>query len=84
MIMEHDLTISVQKTKLVAFEGQDPVRKKIVIENKIIEQVNSFKCLGSLIIYEKEVDIDNILNEHLKIIGIIKSMFRPQKARIKI
>ena len=82
--MEHDLTISVQKTKLVAFKGQDPVRSKIVIDNKIIEQVNSFKYLGTLITYEKKVDIDNILNEYLKITGIIKNMFRPQKTRIKL
>jgi hypothetical protein len=82
--MEHDLTISVQKTKLVAFKGRDPVRSKIVIDNKIIEQVNSFKYLGTLITYEKKVDIDNILNEYLKITGIIKNMFRPQKTRIKL
>jgi hypothetical protein len=33
---EHGLTISVQKTKLIAFKGGDPVRSKIVIDNKII------------------------------------------------
>jgi hypothetical protein len=32
--------ISVQKTKSMAFRGRDPVRTKIVIDNKIIEQVN--------------------------------------------
>jgi len=53
IIMEHDLTISLQQTKLVASEGQDPVRSKIVIEYKIIEQVKSFKYLGTLITYEK-------------------------------
>jgi hypothetical protein len=78
------LTISMQKTKLVAFKGRDPVRGKIVIDNKIIEQVNSFNYLGTLITYEKEVDIDNILNKYLKITGIIKNMFRPQKTRIKL
>ena len=26
----------------MAFKGRDPVRTKIVIDNKIIEQVNSF------------------------------------------
>jgi hypothetical protein len=29
----------------MAFKGQAPVRNKIVIENKIIEQVNSFNYL---------------------------------------
>ena len=37
----------------MAFKGQDPVRTKIVIDNKIIEQVNSFNCLGNMIAYEK-------------------------------
>jgi hypothetical protein len=36
----------------MAFKGQNPVRTKIVIDNKIIEPVNSFKYLGN-IPYEK-------------------------------
>ena len=59
IITEYGLTISVQKTKSMAFKGRDPVRTKIVIDNKIIEQVNSFNCLGNMISYEKELDIDN-------------------------
>jgi len=51
-------TISVQKTKSMAFRGRDPVRTKIVIDNKIMEQVNSFNYLRN-ISYEKELDIDN-------------------------
>jgi len=51
----------MQKTKLVAFKGRDPARGKIVIDNKIIEIVNSFNYLGTVITYEKGVDIDNIL-----------------------
>ena len=30
----------------MAFDGRDPVRTKIVIDNKIIEQVNMFTYLG--------------------------------------
>jgi hypothetical protein len=82
--MEHDSTISMQKTKLVAFKGQDPVRSKIIIDNRIIEQVNPFKYFETLITYEKEVDINNILNEYLKITGIINNVFRPQQTRIKL
>ena len=41
-----------------------------------------------MISYEKEVDIDNILNSYLKITGTINSVSRPQKAlkktRIKL
>ena len=31
---------------------------KIVIDNKIIENVNSFNYLGNFISYEREVDIE--------------------------
>ena len=53
IITEYGLTISVQKTKSMAFKGRDPVRTKILIDNKIIEQVNSFNYLGNMIYYEK-------------------------------
>jgi hypothetical protein len=64
---EYGLTISVQKTKSMAFRGRDPVRTKIVIDNKIIEQVNSFNYLENMISYEKELDIDKKLHNYLKI-----------------
>jgi hypothetical protein len=87
LITEYGLTISVQKTKLVAFKGRDPVRTKIVIDNKIIQQVNSFNYLGN-ISYETELDIDNKLYNYLKITGILNNVFRPQKTlkktRIKL
>jgi hypothetical protein len=35
-ITEYGLAVSVQKTKSVAFKGRDPVRTKIVIDNKVI------------------------------------------------
>jgi len=50
---------------------------KIVIDNKIIEQVSLFNCLGN-ISYEGEMDIDNKLNKFLKITCIL-NVFRPQK-----
>jgi hypothetical protein len=63
----------------MAFKGRDPVRTKIAIENKIIEQVNSFNYLGNMIYYEKDLDTDNKLQNYLKITGIINNVFRPQK-----
>jgi hypothetical protein len=82
IITEYGLTISVQKTKSVAFKGRDPVRTEIVIDNKIIEQVNSFNYLGN-ISYEKELDIDNNLHNYLKITGVINNVFRPQKKPLR-
>ena len=61
IITEYGLTIFVQKTKSMAFKGRDPVRTKIVIDNKIIEKVNLFDYLGNIISYEGELDIDNKL-----------------------
>ena len=79
IITEYGLTISVQKTKSMAFKGLDPVRTEIVIDNKIIEQVNMFNYLGNMISYEKELDIDNKLYNYLKITGILNNVFKPGK-----
>jgi hypothetical protein len=53
-----------------------------------MDQVISCNCLGNLTSYEKEVDIDNKLNNYLKITGINNNMFRSQKTlkktRIKL
>ena len=80
-------TTSVQKTKSMAFKERDPVRTKIVTDNKIIGQVNLFNYLGNMISYEGELDIDNKLSNFLKSTGILNNVFRPQetikKTRIK-
>jgi len=87
IITEYVLTISAQKTKSIAFKGRDPVRTKIVIDNKAIEQVNLFNYLGN-ISNEGELDIGNKLNNFLKITGILNNVFRLQKpvrkTRIKL
>jgi len=63
----------------MAFEGRDPVRIKIVIDNKVIKQVNLFNYLRNVMSYEGELDIDNKLNNFLKITVILNNVFRPQK-----
>ena len=42
-------SISVRKTKSMAYKGRGPIRTKTVIDNKIIEQVSSFNYLGKRI-----------------------------------
>jgi hypothetical protein len=42
---------------VLAFQGRDPTRSKIVIDNKIIEQMNTSNYLGNLVSYEIENDI---------------------------
>ena len=61
----------------MAFRGRDPVRTKIVIDNTIMEQVNSLNYLGNMISYENEMDIDNKLHNYLKVTGILNNVFRP-------
>ena len=55
----------------MAFKGRDQVRTEIVINNKIIEQVNSFNYLGNMLSYEKELDIDTKLHNCFKTTCII-------------
>jgi len=38
-----------------------------------------FNYLGNVISYEGELDIDNKVNNFLKITGILNNVFRPQK-----
>lgn len=57
-----NMKISVNKTKTMAFLGSHPIRAKIVINDKIIEQVNTFKYLGCSITYGKKSEIENKLN----------------------
>ena len=63
----------------MTFKGRDPVRTEIVIDNRIIEGVNLFNCLGNMISYERELDIDKKLNKFLKITAVLNNVFRPQK-----
>ena len=64
------------------------MRTKILIYNKIIEQVNLLNYLGNMISYEGELDIDNKLNYFLKITGILINVCRTEKTlkktRIKL
>ena len=71
-----DLMISSQRLWPLDHEAG---RTNIVIDNKIIEQVNLFNYLGNTISYEGELHIDNKLNNFLKITGILNNVFRPQK-----
>jgi hypothetical protein len=61
----------------MTFRGRDPVRTKIVIDNKVTEQVNMFNYLGNMISDARELDIDSKLSNYLKITGILNNVFRP-------
>ena len=42
----YNFNISTNKTKIMAFGGKFPIRTKIVIDNKLIQQVSHFNYLG--------------------------------------
>jgi len=44
----------------MVIKGRDPARTKIVIYNKIVEQVNLFNYLENMIFYEGELDADKL------------------------
>jgi hypothetical protein len=63
----------------MAFRGKEPKRSKIVIENKSLEQVNTFNYLGTLVSYENKKDIDSKISKLLKITGISITSLNPIK-----
>jgi hypothetical protein len=63
---KYGLKISKSKTKTMAFKTRDPVRSKVVINNNIIEQINTSTYLGCSISYQNEK-----ISEFLQIMEII-------------
>jgi ribosomal protein RSM22 (predicted rRNA methylase) len=40
IVSDYDMSIYIKKTKIMAFSGIDPVRSKVCINNKVLEQVD--------------------------------------------
>jgi hypothetical protein len=70
------MRISTMKTKAMAFQGKNHVRCKIVIHNKIIEQVSSFKYLGFNVSYCLKEDINIKLNKFQRMCGTTRRTMR--------
>jgi hypothetical protein len=66
------MKISHQKTKIMAFKGTEPIRRKIIIDNMILEQVNTFTHLGCNISYQEERDIHSKITQFLLFTGTFK------------
>jgi hypothetical protein len=71
------MKISHQKTKFMAFKGTEPIRSKIVIDNMILEQVNTVTCLGCNISYQEEKDIHSKITKSLQILGLLNNALKP-------
>jgi hypothetical protein len=64
----------------MAFRGRHFTRSKIVINNKIIEQMNMYNYLGFTLLYEGVEDVTNKLTKFLEIAGIISQVLKPSKS----
>jgi hypothetical protein len=71
------MSISIEKTKIMAFSGKDPVRSKICINNKTLEQVNIFNYLGCILSYDGEKDMPSKISKFIRTIGVINQVFKP-------
>jgi hypothetical protein len=65
--------MSPEKLQTVAFLGQDPVRRKIVVDNKCLQQVKNFEYFGFEILYKYGEDIQQKLATFSHILGIVNN-----------
>jgi hypothetical protein len=61
----------------MAYKGQVPVRSTIVIDNTILEQMNTFTYLGCKISYEKRKGITLKINDFVQVLGILNNVLKP-------
>jgi hypothetical protein len=71
------MEISHQITKIMAFKGTEPMRSRIVIDNMVLEQVNTFTHLGCNISYQEEKDIHYKITNFLQILGLLNNTLKP-------
>ena len=70
-----NMTISIEKTKSITF-AKEPVRCKLVVQNKIIEQVSQFKYLGMDLssYYNPVKDLRSQINKATAISGCLRQI----------
>lgn len=63
MTQRFGMKIYSWKSQTMAFRGKWPVHFKIVLQVKILEQVNHFKYLGFDLSLDLKLDVQNDLNK---------------------
>jgi hypothetical protein len=71
------MEINTGKTKIMAFRGKIPVTCKICIDNRLLEQVNTFNYFGCNKSYEGEDDLNKKITNFVMIMGITDQIFKP-------
>lgn len=69
---EYNLEISPIKTKVMAYQGKEPLRAKIVLKDRIIEQVMNFNYLGVYVGCNRHKDINIKLQAFQYLCGTLK------------
>jgi hypothetical protein len=75
------MKISRQKAKIMDFKGTEPIRRKTVIDNKILEQMNTCTYLSCNISYQEEKDIHTKITNFLQILGLLNNTLKPNLAQ---
>jgi hypothetical protein len=76
VLQSYDVKISTDKTKAIAVEGRQIRRVKIIVNGNLIEQLNSFKCLGcNIATHKMNIDLEDNIEKYNKINGIIRRHF---------
>ena len=65
----------------MAFRGTDSVRSKIVVNNNIIEQINTFTYLCCSVSYWNDKYVTVKISKFLQIIGIINRTLNPLESK---
>ena len=76
---KYSLDISINKSKVMDFIGNDPVPSKICINDQILERVNEFTVVisASNYLFLEESDISDEIVKFNKPIGIFSSVMKP-------
>ena len=83
MCKQYSIKTSTTKTKVMGFQGKEPIRTKIMLNDRILEQVSYFIYLGNDIGYDIIYDIDVKLGKIQTICGTINRLFRNKLSRDK-
>ena len=70
------MEISPEETETMVILEQGPLRCEIVVDNKSLQQLTNFKCLGYEISYENEKDIQQKLAKFSQLLGILNNTFK--------
>jgi hypothetical protein len=74
---EFTTEINTGETKIMASKGNESVRGKICIDNRILEQVNTVNCLQYNISYKEEMNLNMKITNFVRVVRIINQVSKP-------